>query len=358
MARCALSGRGDGGTQRPDRAPPPPRRALRLGRAARPARVPRRRSWRIARCRRGWPSASARAWGSPTSSWERSSRRSTSSAAPPGSSATPARTSGIDLDLRQTDDPAEGWRWLRDELDAGRPTMVWADIGHLEYLRVRLRMTMHDIVVTGYDEREGVALHRRQRPRRDPALLARRAGAGAQLARVPGAQPPRHLGDGLPGPALPDPRATVEATVRGAVENMRGGGRSLGDGADRSAWPASTHSRRRFPGWPERFGERLPSALRGLRVVHRQGRHRRRAVPLAARGVPGRRGRAARRRRPGRRRRRLRRAVAGVGGRRRGERGPGPRRRPRGRGRARGRIAALERAGVEAMERWLAAVDG
>ena len=38
-----------------------------------------------------------------------------------------------------------------------RPIMIWADIGHLEYLNVRLRMTMHDIVVTGYDEREGVA---------------------------------------------------------------------------------------------------------------------------------------------------------------------------------------------------------
>ena len=63
----------------------------------------------------------------------------------------------IALDLRQTDDPAEGWAVLREALDAGRPTMVWADIQHLEYLRVKLQMTMHDIVVTGYDEAEGVA---------------------------------------------------------------------------------------------------------------------------------------------------------------------------------------------------------
>jgi hypothetical protein len=64
----------------------------------------------------------------------------------------------IGLDLRRTDDPDEAWAWLRDELDAGRPTMVNADIRELDYLRVKLSNTMHDIVVTGYSEHEGVAL--------------------------------------------------------------------------------------------------------------------------------------------------------------------------------------------------------
>ena len=65
---------------------------------------------------------------------------------------------GIDLDLRRTDDGDEAWRWLRDELDAGHPTMVNADIQELDYLRVKLSNTMHDIVVTGYSAEEGVAL--------------------------------------------------------------------------------------------------------------------------------------------------------------------------------------------------------
>ena len=43
--------------------------------------------------------------------------------APGGCTATNAQftaNAGIDLDLRQTDYPAEGWRWLRGELDHGR----------------------------------------------------------------------------------------------------------------------------------------------------------------------------------------------------------------------------------------------
>ena len=44
----------------------------------------------------------------------------------------------IDLDLRKTDDPDEAWRWLRDELDSGNPTMINADILELDYLRVKL----------------------------------------------------------------------------------------------------------------------------------------------------------------------------------------------------------------------------
>ena len=45
---------------------------------------------------------------------------------------------GIETERRQTDDPDEGWRWVADEIDAGRPVMIWADIAELPYLRVRL----------------------------------------------------------------------------------------------------------------------------------------------------------------------------------------------------------------------------
>lgn len=62
------------------------------------------------------------------------------------------RRLGVALDLRRTDDPAEAARWVRDELDAGQPLMVWADIGELPYLRVKLRNTHHDLVVVGYDD--------------------------------------------------------------------------------------------------------------------------------------------------------------------------------------------------------------
>ena len=66
----------------------------------------------------------------------------------------------LDLDLprrlggaaeqRVTDDPAEGWSWVRAEIEGGRPVMLWADIAELPYLRVKLSMSRHDIVVIGF----------------------------------------------------------------------------------------------------------------------------------------------------------------------------------------------------------------
>lgn len=64
---------------------------------------------------------------------------------------------GTEAEVLSGEDPVEGWEWVRAELDAGRPTMVWADIGELPYLRVRLRMSRHDIVLIGYDDQERVA---------------------------------------------------------------------------------------------------------------------------------------------------------------------------------------------------------
>jgi hypothetical protein len=171
----------------------------------------------------------------------------------------------IDLDLRQTDDAGEGWRWLRDELDAGHPTMVWADIGELEYLNVRLRMTMHDIVVVGYDEAGGVALIADN----DRDEIQRCSLPGLARARNSQAFPaPNRHGTWVMRfpPELPDPRATIATAVEGAVENMRGGGRSLAESATTMGLDAVGALEASFPVWPERFGERLPSALRGLRV--------------------------------------------------------------------------------------------
>lgn len=172
---------------------------------------------------------------------------------------------GIDLDLRQTDDEDEGWRWLREELEAGRPTMVWADIGELEYLNVRLRMTMHDIVVCGYDESEGIAFiadnDRDEIQRCSLPALARARNSQAFPA------PNRHGTWVMDFPsALPDARRVIEEAVRGAVDNMRDGGPSLLDSGAPMGLDAAAAIEAAFPAWPERFGERLPSALRGLRT--------------------------------------------------------------------------------------------
>jgi hypothetical protein len=172
---------------------------------------------------------------------------------------------GIELDLRQTDDPVEGWEVLRQALDAGRPTMVWADIQHLEYLRVRLQMTMHDIVITGYDESEGVAFvadnDRDEIQRCSLPALARARNSHA----FPG--PNRHATwlMGFPD-ALPDPRKAVSRALTGAIENMRGGGAGLRAGAEGMGLAGVAAFAGDYPTWPARFGERLAAALDGLGV--------------------------------------------------------------------------------------------
>lgn len=171
---------------------------------------------------------------------------------------------GIGLDLRQTDDPDEGWRWLRDELDAGRPTMVWADIGELQYLRVRLRMTMHDIVVCGYDEAEGVALvadnDRDEIQRCSLESLARARNSQSFPA------PNRHATWVMEFPSkLPASETAIEAAIRLAVENMRGGGDGLAGGTVMGLAAVGVFAES-YPRWPQVFGERLPAALRGLRA--------------------------------------------------------------------------------------------
>jgi butirosin biosynthesis protein H-like/uncharacterized protein DUF4872 len=174
-------------------------------------------------------------------------------------------SAGISLDLRQTDDPAEGWQWLREELDAGRPTMIWADIGHLDYLRVKLRMTMHDIVVTGYDEREGVAFvadnDRDEIQRCSLESLARARHSRAFPA------PNRHGTWVMDFPvALPPARATIAAAIAKAVANMREGGLGLRGAEVPSGLDGVGALSASYPVWSDRFSEKLPNALRGLRT--------------------------------------------------------------------------------------------
>src|SRR3954451_2500573 len=159
---------------------------------------------------------------------------------------------GIDLDLRRTDDAAEAWRWVRDEIDAGRPTMINADIQELDYLRVKLSNTMHDIVVTGYDDSDGVALiadNDREEIQRCSL---------DSLARARGSQ-------GFPGPShhatwvmrfpdkLPEPRAAVDRALRQAVANMREEGDPLAGLGSGSGLSHVAHFADSYGRWPELF---------------------------------------------------------------------------------------------------------
>jgi hypothetical protein len=172
---------------------------------------------------------------------------------------------GIFLDLRQTDDRAEGWAWLKAELDAGRPTMVWADIQHLEYLRVRLHMTMHDIVVTGYDEEAGVAFIADND--RDDIQECSLAGLARARDSHSFPAPNRHATWVMDFPeALPEPREAIEGAVRKAVTNMAMGGTGIAGGEAGMGLGGAESFRDSYRTWPERFGDRLDASLGALRV--------------------------------------------------------------------------------------------
>ncbi|MBY0291537.1 MAG: BtrH N-terminal domain-containing protein [Mycobacteriaceae bacterium] len=64
---------------------------------------------------------------------------------------------GARFEVRSTDDPDLGWKWVTDQVDHGTPVMVWADIAELPYLRARLSMSRHDIVIAGYDDDQQIA---------------------------------------------------------------------------------------------------------------------------------------------------------------------------------------------------------
>lgn len=68
-----------------------------------------------------------------------------------------AHRMGLTVTQHATDDPDEGWAWVRNELDHGYPVLCWADIAELPYLRVRLSMSRHDIVIIGYDNHTATA---------------------------------------------------------------------------------------------------------------------------------------------------------------------------------------------------------
>lgn len=136
------------------------------------------------------------------------------------------RGGGLELDLprrlggtaqqRATDDSDEGWAWVRSEIEHGRPVMVWADIAELPYLRVKLSMSRHDIVVIGFDDDAQVAMVV-DNDREDVQEVAYEALARARRS-TSFPQPTRHTVYDITWPeALPDlAAAAAEAFAQSA----------------------------------------------------------------------------------------------------------------------------------------------
>lgn len=129
------------------------------------------------------------------------------------------RRLGIALEVDATDDPDQGLSQLLEELAAGRPLLCWADMRELPYLRVRMHMSRHDIVVTGYDpatDQVRVVDNDRSDPQLIPAaaLAAARASTGFP-------QPTRHTCYRMRFPeALPERLIAASSAAADAVDAM------------------------------------------------------------------------------------------------------------------------------------------
>lgn len=172
---------------------------------------------------------------------------------------------GIAEEMRSTDDPVLGWEWVRDELDAGRPALCWAEMAELPYLRVKMRMSRHDIVVIGYDDDAGtVVVVDNDRP--DPQTIGRDDLARARSAvgfPVPTRQTCFRLG--FPD-ALPDLRVAAAKSCAQAVHEMSDPVPSIGSAAAAGAAGVAAFVAD-LELWAEQFpGDTLDRALFSLQV--------------------------------------------------------------------------------------------
>lgn len=182
------------------------------------------------------------------------------------------RRLGADVELLRTDDAVLGWRWVRDEVAAGRPVMVWADIAELPYLRVRLQMSRHDIVVVGYDDDRELAYvvdNDREDVQEVPYVALARARRSTGFPA-----PTRHATFAVEWPErLPDLRSAAADAFSATAGGIRHGGRGL----DHSALPPGSISAvglvgiRKFADdlttWPQMWDAvTLGSALAALAV--------------------------------------------------------------------------------------------
>ncbi|MBS2993627.1 BtrH N-terminal domain-containing protein [Rhodococcus sp. D-46] len=178
---------------------------------------------------------------------------------------------GAAVSVHATDDPSEGWAWVRDSIQRGRPALVWADIAELPYLRVQLQMSRHDIVVIGYDDEHQIA-HVVDNDREDVQMVPYDALAKARSSQgFP--VPTRHTFFDIEWPQkLPDLTVASRAAFAQAAAAMTASdGPSIVSGSDTAVGATGLAAVDLFaddlPRWPEVFPDDvLHLLLLGLRA--------------------------------------------------------------------------------------------
>ncbi|EHN09752.1 hypothetical protein PAI11_33940 [Patulibacter medicamentivorans] len=173
---------------------------------------------------------------------------------------------GATVDLRQTDDPDEGWAWTRAAIDRGAPPMVWADIGELEYLRVRMNNTRHDIVIVDYDAERGVAWVADNDREELQVCSLESLSRARNSPSFPGPNRSATFEYGWPT-ELPPLRDAFRRATTTVLTNMRGIDESVGGLGGHTGLRGVDQLSTSFARWPATFGDGLPAVLDVLRVL-------------------------------------------------------------------------------------------
>ena len=198
------------------------------------------------------------------------------------------RALAIDYRERPEADDEAAWQIVREEVLAGRPTMLSGDILYLDYREYKVHFPAHRFVLLGFDdasEKAFIADRIRPSPRRarTAALMpSRNPPEGLSTHNLWGTLP-RHRGVGR----LPEATRFAIQRVRHAHARFE---RASGTAAARRAAPRAmaraasraSGARRAAPA----LGRARRRALAGQlqRPLHREVRQRRRQLPAALRG--------------------------------------------------------------------------
>ncbi|WP_354700495.1 hypothetical protein DSM112329_00774 [Paraconexibacter sp. AEG42_29] len=171
-----------------------------------------------------------------------------------------------DLEVKESDDAEQGWAWASEQLAAGRPAMVRADIAELEYLRVKMSNTRHAILVVRHDPEAGVVWIA-DNDRDELVACSLKSLAAARTS------------SGFPSPnrnatyvyrwpdQLPDLRVAVTRALTRAVDNMTGAVVSVGDLPGASGLAGVDAFVSGYERWPDDLPDALlPAAMSGLWV--------------------------------------------------------------------------------------------
>jgi len=151
---------------------------------------------------------------------------------------------GVAHATHRTEDAALAWQWVKDEIDAGRPAMIQADIRWLDYYHTKTHFGGHKIIVVGYDEQKQTALlSDNEFPEMQEVPLAGLAKARSQTA------PPWILQNEWFEVHVPEHLISLDTAVPAAVATLAR--RLLSDRGSVLGMTAFANAVRDLPRWAE-----------------------------------------------------------------------------------------------------------